>query len=103
MKYYVTVNGEEHEVELLESLGRIRVRYDGEELDARYAEVDRLGQAALYLGDESYAVSIEGDANAGLVKVAGHDYEVEIEDESASAPPARPRAIAARAVESSRA
>ncbi len=81
MKYFVTVNGEPHEVELVERLGRLSVVYDGKPVDARYEEVDRLGQAALLLSDRTYAVSIEGDANRSLVTVAGHLYDVEIEDE----------------------
>jgi biotin carboxyl carrier protein len=80
VKYFVTVNGEDHAVELSEVLGELRVRYDGAPLDARYEEVDRLGQVALYLGDRAYAVSIEGGAGA-QVTVAGHLYQVELEDE----------------------
>jgi len=81
MKYFVTVNGEQHEVELVERLGTLHVTYDGEEVDARYDEVDRLGQAALYIGNRSYAVSIEGNAEQAFVTVAGHLYQVELEDE----------------------
>ena len=81
MKYFVTVNGTEHEVELSERLGELRVRYDGEPIDVRYEEVDRLGQVALFVGQRSYAVSIEGGPNRARVSVAGHLYEVEIEDE----------------------
>ncbi len=81
MKYFVTVNGEEHEVELTERLGQLDVFYDGKRLEARYEEVDRLGQVGLFLGERTYAVSIEGDSNRSLVTVAGHLYDVEIEDE----------------------
>ena len=81
MKYFVTVNGEEHEVELVERLGELQVSYDGAPLDVRFQEVDRLGQVALYLGDESYAVSIEGNSAEASVTVAGALYAVEIEDE----------------------
>jgi biotin carboxyl carrier protein len=81
MKYFVTVNGEKHEVELEERLGELRVRYDGKPLDARYEEIDRLGQVGLFLGNSTYAVSIEGDASRALVTVAGHLYDVELEDE----------------------
>ncbi len=81
MKYFVTVNGEEHEVELVERLGDLEVRYDGELQDFRFEEVDRLGQVALYLGNESYAVSIEGNAAEASVTVAGSLFAIEIEDE----------------------
>ena len=44
MKYYVSVNGSEHVVELTEALGELRVALDGRRLDVRYEEVDRLGR-----------------------------------------------------------
>lgn len=85
MKYFVTVNGTEHVVELTEVLGELRVAYDGAPLAVRYDEVDRLGQAALYLGgehgDKAYAISIEGGAAQASVTVAGHLYAVTLEDE----------------------
>lgn len=85
MKYFVSVNGQEHVVELSEVLGQLRVRYDGAPLEVRYEEVDRLGQVALYLagaeGERAYAVSIEGGAAQAQVTVAGHLYQVALEDE----------------------
>ncbi len=81
MKYFVKVNGAEHEVELVERLGALAVTFDGAPLAVRYEEVDRLGQVALFLGERAYAVSIEGDSTEARVTVAGHLYEVEIEDE----------------------
>ncbi|MEQ1892224.1 MAG: hypothetical protein ABL998_06750, partial [Planctomycetota bacterium] len=85
MKYFVAVNGEEHVVELNEVLGELCVSYDGASLAVRYEEVDRLGQVALYLageqGEKAYAVSIEGGAAAAQVTVAGHLYQVSLEDE----------------------
>ena len=81
MKYYVTVNGEAHEVELKERSGELEVTYDGEPVDVRYDEVDRLGQVGLFLDQKSYAVSIEGDSTRAVVTVAGRLLEVELEDE----------------------
>jgi biotin carboxyl carrier protein len=81
VKYFVTVNGQEHEVELEERLGRIEVRLDGAPLSVRYEEVDRLGQVALFLGERAYGVSIEGQGPTSLVTVAGHVYQVTLEDE----------------------
>jgi biotin carboxyl carrier protein len=81
MKYFARVNGEEHEIELAEKLGRLVVKYDGEPVDVRYDEVDRLGQLALYVGDRAFGASIEGDSEQSLVTVAGHVYTVELEDE----------------------
>ncbi len=81
MKYFVSVNGEEHVVELSERLGRVEVRYDGDPTPVVCEEVDRLGQVALFLGDRSYAISIEGGAEECSVTVAGHLYQVRLEDE----------------------
>jgi biotin carboxyl carrier protein len=89
VKYFVTVNGSEHVVELSEVSGALEVRYDGAPIAVRYEEVDRLGQVALYLEDlasgpgsaKAYAVSIEGGATQAQVTVAGHLYQVALEDE----------------------
>jgi pyruvate carboxylase subunit B len=81
VKYYVKVNNEAHEVELVERSGRIELSYDGKAVDARYEEVDRLGQVSLFLGETCYAVSLEGNSENVQVTVAGRLYEVEIEDE----------------------
>lgn len=81
MKYYVKVNNEAHEVELVERSGRIELSYDGKAVDARYEEIDRLGQVSLFMEETCYAVSLEGNSENVLVTVAGRLYEVEIEDE----------------------
>ena len=88
MKYFVAVNGSAHVVELTEVLGELSVAYYGRLVDVRYEEVDRLGQVALFLadagdreGERAYAVSIEGGATEVQVTVAGHLYQVAIEDE----------------------
>jgi pyruvate carboxylase subunit B len=81
VKYYAAVNGEAHVVELAEVRGELVVTYDGAPVAARYEEVDRLGQVALYLGHRAYAVSIEGGGSEAQVTVAGHLYQVSLEDE----------------------
>lgn len=81
MKYFAVVNGEELEIELVERLGVITVKVDGEECEGSYEEVDGLGQIALYIGGRPFAVSIEGGKNDVQVTVAGHVYDIEIEDE----------------------
>ncbi|HED65588.1 MAG TPA: biotin/lipoyl-binding protein [Planctomycetes bacterium] len=81
MKYFVNVNGTDHIVELAERLGELSVTLDGEPVDVTYRDVDRLGQVGLFLGDRSYAVSIQGDDERSYVTVAGHLYDVVVEDE----------------------
>ena len=81
MKYYVTVDGHEHEVVLVERLGALEVTLDGEPVDVGYEEVDRLGQVALLLGDRSHAVSIEETGGECSVTIEGQLYCVQVEDE----------------------
>ena len=81
MKYFISVNGVDHEVDLQERLGELQVSFDGAPVEMSYDEVDQLGQVGLCLGERTYAVSIEGDHTAAAVTVAGHLYDVTIEDE----------------------
>ena len=94
MKYYVTINGTDHEVELEEHGGELTVHYNGDPCGVRFAEVDQLGQLALFVEDESYAVSIEEGLtpNETVVAVAGHLYDVTVEDERERAAHAADRA-----------
>jgi pyruvate carboxylase subunit B len=81
VRYFVTVNGREHEVELVERLGELVVHVDGRRVELDYEEVDQLGQVALLADGMSYGMSIEGDAQQVSAVIAGHLYAVEIEDE----------------------
>jgi biotin carboxyl carrier protein len=81
VKYFANVNGREHVVELTEVLGELSVTFDGEPLAVRYEEVDRLGQVALYVGERAFAVSLEAAPERVQVTVAGHLYQVMLEDE----------------------
>jgi len=81
VKYFVTVNGKAHEVEVVERLGKLHVRCDGKDMDVDYQEVDSLGQVALLAGGRSWGLSIEGDEHLVTAGIAGHLYAVEIEDE----------------------
>jgi pyruvate carboxylase subunit B len=92
LKYYVTVNGRALAVDLVERLGEVRIQVDGVPFELAYEEVDRLGQVALRAGDKSFGASIEGDENHQTVVIAGHLYEVEIEDERERAAHAAARA-----------
>jgi biotin carboxyl carrier protein len=96
VKYTVRVNGVEHEVEVCEhpagGAHAPRVLVDGEELGLVYRDVDRLGQVLVTSAGRSHALSIEGDAGKVGVTVAGHAYDVEIEDERERAARAAERA-----------
>ncbi len=93
MKYFVEVNGRAHEVDLVERLGELAVAVDGKTLPLDYCEVDDLGQVSLLVGHDSYAVSIESaSSNEFSLTIAGHLYEVTIEDERERAAHAAERA-----------
>ena len=95
MKYFVTVNGHDHEVNLIERLGELLVEVDGESMDLVYEEVDSLGQVLAIVGGASFGVSIEGDSTKAGITIAGHFYDVEIEDERERAAHAAARASGA--------
>jgi biotin carboxyl carrier protein len=92
VKYFVTVNGRPHEVEVTERLGELIVSVDGKLLDLAYEEVDALGQVALSCEGRSFGMSIAGDEHAVSATIAGHLYAVEIEDEREQAAHAAERA-----------
>ena len=95
MKYFVNVNGHDHEVNLTERLGELLVEVDGESIDLVYEEVDSLGQVLAIAGGASFGVSIEGDSTKAGITIAGHFYDVEIEDERERAAHAAARAAGA--------
>jgi biotin carboxyl carrier protein len=92
MKYFATVNGRQHEVELIEEQGRLAARVDGKLVELSYEEVDEQGQVNVQSGGRSYALSIEGGAEALTVTLAGNFYEVSLEDERERAAHAAERA-----------
>jgi len=92
VKYFVSVNGREHAVELVERLGQLVVAVDGKTLDLSYEEVDDLGQVIVMRDGKSYGLSIEGDAARVQVTLAGHLYDIALEDERERAAHAADRA-----------
>jgi 3-methylcrotonyl-CoA carboxylase alpha subunit len=81
VKYFVTINGRAHEVELVERLGELVATVDGKAFDASYQEVDDQGQVVLLHAGRSYALSLDGDENQVAMTLAGHFYDVRLEDE----------------------
>jgi glutaconyl-CoA/methylmalonyl-CoA decarboxylase subunit gamma len=94
VKYFVNVNGNAHEVVLTERLGELVVQVDGTPYDIAYHEVDDLGQVIALHAGSSYALSIEGDESRQAVTLAGHFYELTLEDERERAAHAAERAEA---------
>jgi len=94
VKYFITVNGKAHEVDVVERLGELALAVDGKPLAISYEEVDNLGQVAILCEGRSFGVSIEGDEHQASATIAGHLYAVEIEDERERAAHAAERAAA---------
>ncbi len=92
MKYFVTVNGALNEVEVVERLGQLEVRVAGKPYDFSYTEVDDLGQVVVMHDGQTYGLSIEGGETKATVTLAGHRYDVEMEDERERAAHAAERA-----------
>jgi biotin carboxyl carrier protein len=81
LKYYVTIGARTHEVELVEILGELHVRVNGEPFSISYEEADRLGQVVVLHEGLSYGMSIEGDIQNVGIGLAGHYYALSLEDE----------------------
>ncbi len=92
MKYFATINGRAHEVELVERASQLVVTVDGRAFDASYQEVDALGQVVLNHDGKSYGLSIEGSETEVGITLAGHFYDVKIENERERAAHAAERA-----------
>jgi biotin carboxyl carrier protein len=92
VKYFVTVNGRDHEVDVVERLGALEVAVDGKPLAFSYEEVDDLGQVVVLRDGKSFALSIEGEESRAAVTLAGHFYDVRLENERERAAHAAERA-----------
>ena len=92
MKYFVEIAGREHVVELTERLGQLSATVDGELVGLSYEDIDDQGQLLVLSRGRSYGASIEGDQNRIGITIAGHLYDVRIEDERERAANAAERA-----------
>jgi biotin carboxyl carrier protein len=97
VKYFVTVNGRDHEVELDDRPGSLRVLVDGRALDLAYREIDRDGLAVVTRDGRTHSLSIEGDPSQAAVTIAGHLYDVRMEDERERAARAADRSTSRQA------
>lgn len=78
---YVQIGERAYETEITEHHGELRVTLDGEPCEVSYDEVDTYGQIVLIHGGKSYALSIEGSTHEVAVTIAGHRYDLSLEDE----------------------
>lgn len=79
MKYFVRVNGEEHEV-LLDSAG---VHLDGEDITAQVSEGGAAPVRTVMIGTEVHRVVVRPESGRGFYTLwlGGHRFEVEAIDE----------------------
>lgn len=82
MKYSVRWGEREAEVEVAERDGALFVRLDGEEwIPVDLSCVEPAEKYSVLLGPRSFFVTIDGDAQAMRLGVAGRVFDVEVEDE----------------------
>jgi pyruvate carboxylase subunit B len=81
VKYHVTVNGRSHEVEIDDRPGNLKVRVDGRPVALAYHEVEGTSQVVVSQDGRSFGIALEGDARRVGATIAGHFYEVQLEDE----------------------
>jgi biotin carboxyl carrier protein len=81
LKYFITIGERVHEVDLVRRLGELIVTVNGEPMDLKYSEADRHGQVTLQHDDRSFGASIEGSDSEVSITLAGHSYQMQIEDE----------------------
>jgi biotin carboxyl carrier protein len=81
LKYFITIGERVHEVDLVSRLGELIVTVNGEPMDLKYSEADRHGQVTLQHDDWSFGASIEGSDSEVSITLAGHSYQMQIEDE----------------------
>ena len=98
MKYSLeSSSGRKFEIEVQSSLGdHYSLAMDDHLLEADFFDVDRLGQYAVRVGDQSYAVSIEESDQQHLrITIAGNSFAIKVLDEqektAASLSSARPK------------
>jgi biotin carboxyl carrier protein len=81
LKYFITIGERVHEVDLVSRLGELIVTVNGEPMDLKYSEADRHGQVTLQHDDRSFGASIEGSDSEVSITLAGHSYQMQLEDE----------------------
>ena len=81
MKTYIEIGDRTYEAEIEERRGALHVTLDGEPCAVDYQEADGLGQIILFKDGRSYAMSIEGTRGSVAVTLAGHRYDMQLEDE----------------------
>src|SRR5262245_56816431 len=78
MKYVVTINDREYQVEIL---GENRISVDGTELDVDFQSVSGQPIYSLILSGHSYEAFVSPNQNEWQVMLHGNLYEAQVEDE----------------------
>jgi len=94
MRYYVTIEGKEFEIDLVKERGRLVGRLNGKTYQVDHAEIERGSKYSVIIDHESFNVSLNLTTAGEELIVGGHLYHAEVLDE---------RERAAQALEAARA
>ncbi len=82
MKYYVTLHGQELEVELFRcSDGNLRARLGDREYDVDLSEIEGARRYSVLLDRRSFDVVVDAQATKLHLQVSGHGLDVLVEDD----------------------
>lgn len=81
MKYFVTLDGERMEIELVERDGRTHVVRDGTEVPVDFVPVGPNGAYSLLLGTESRRIVVAGSNDDLLLTIASEVWKASVVDE----------------------
>jgi pyruvate carboxylase subunit B len=102
MRYYVSLKGNEHVVDLEEKNGRLSVRFDDRPVDADLTLLHGSGLFSLLLDGHSREMVLEREGERVFVSLDGERIEVRVQDDVSralaafrAAPPSGPSVVAA--------
>jgi biotin carboxyl carrier protein len=82
MKYYVTVQGQEFEVQLVHTPeGELRARVDGQDIRVDLDEIEPERRYSVLLDEISHDVMVDLDPRRLHLQVGGHRLDARVEDE----------------------
>ncbi|MGH2571404.1 MAG: biotin/lipoyl-containing protein [bacterium] len=102
MRYYVSLKGNEHVVDLEEKDGRLSVRFDDRPVDADLVPLHASGLYSLLLGGHSREMVLDREGERVFVSLDGERIEVRVQDDVSralaafrAAPPTGPSDVTA--------
>lgn len=80
MKRSLTINGRDHEIEILDAGPSCRFQVDGEPAREAHVETPEPGVYSILLDGNSYDAFVEETSSGPLVTIDGHRFEIAIRD-----------------------